>query len=240
MRRRRWRSCEPTRRIRCARRCPELDLVLTYGGGEPVVAAYRAIRRDGLRADLQCARSAARIIRCRPIPALPADLAFLGNRLPDREARVEEFLLRPAEHASGAAVSAGRRGLARQALARRTSSEIGHVGTGTHNAFNVTPRAVLNINRASMAAYGFSPPTRLFEAAGAGACLDHRRLGRHRNVPHARHRGAWSRATARMSSTSSCGPERRAGCRDRPRRASSHPGASTPMTGAPPQLQRVF
>jgi spore maturation protein CgeB len=30
---------------------------------------------------------------------------------------------------------------------------------------------VLNINRASMAEVGFSPPTRLFEVAGAGACL---------------------------------------------------------------------
>jgi spore maturation protein CgeB len=31
--------------------------------------------------------------------------------------------------------------------------------------------AVLNVNRESMARYGFSPPTRVFEAAGAGACL---------------------------------------------------------------------
>jgi spore maturation protein CgeB len=30
---------------------------------------------------------------------------------------------------------------------------------------------VLNINRDSMAHVGFSPPTRVFEAAGAGACL---------------------------------------------------------------------
>jgi spore maturation protein CgeB len=30
---------------------------------------------------------------------------------------------------------------------------------------------VLNINRSSMARYGFSPPTRVFEAAGAAACL---------------------------------------------------------------------
>jgi spore maturation protein CgeB len=30
---------------------------------------------------------------------------------------------------------------------------------------------VLNINRESMARYGFSPPTRVFEAVGAGACL---------------------------------------------------------------------
>ena len=30
---------------------------------------------------------------------------------------------------------------------------------------------MLNINRDSMARNGFSPPTRVFEAAGAGACL---------------------------------------------------------------------
>ena len=48
---------------------------------------------------------------------------------------------------------------------------VGHVYTRDHNAFNCTPRAVLNVNRESMARYGFSPPTRVFEAAGAGACL---------------------------------------------------------------------
>jgi spore maturation protein CgeB len=48
---------------------------------------------------------------------------------------------------------------------------LGHVYTHEHNAFNCTPRAVLNVNRDSMARYGFSPPTRVFEAAGAAACL---------------------------------------------------------------------
>jgi spore maturation protein CgeB len=48
---------------------------------------------------------------------------------------------------------------------------VGHVYTADHNAFNVTPRAVLNVSRESMARYGFSPATRVFEAAGAGACL---------------------------------------------------------------------
>ncbi len=48
---------------------------------------------------------------------------------------------------------------------------IGHVYTREHNAFNTTPLAVLNIARDSMAAVGFSPATRVFEACGAGACL---------------------------------------------------------------------
>jgi spore maturation protein CgeB len=48
---------------------------------------------------------------------------------------------------------------------------VGHVGTGDHNAFNCTPAAVLNVARDSMANIGFSPATRVFEAAGAAACL---------------------------------------------------------------------
>jgi spore maturation protein CgeB len=47
----------------------------------------------------------------------------------------------------------------------------GHVGTNDHNAFNCSPLAVLNVARDSMADVGFSPATRVFEAAGAGACL---------------------------------------------------------------------
>ncbi|HEX2083424.1 MAG TPA: glycosyltransferase, partial [Xanthomonadaceae bacterium] len=38
-------------------------------------------------------------------------------------------------------------------------------------ALNCSARMVLNINRDSMARFGWSPPTRVFEAAGAGACL---------------------------------------------------------------------
>src|SRR5690606_35568853 len=48
---------------------------------------------------------------------------------------------------------------------------IGHVPTADHNAFNCTPLAVLNISRDSMADNGYSPATRVFEAAGAGSCL---------------------------------------------------------------------
>jgi spore maturation protein CgeB len=48
---------------------------------------------------------------------------------------------------------------------------LGHVFTRDHNALNCTAKAVLNVNRDSMARFGFSPATRVFEAAGAGACV---------------------------------------------------------------------
>jgi spore maturation protein CgeB len=48
---------------------------------------------------------------------------------------------------------------------------LGHLPPGLHNAFNCSALAVLNVTRESMAENGWSPPTRVFEAAGAGACL---------------------------------------------------------------------
>jgi len=48
---------------------------------------------------------------------------------------------------------------------------IGHLPTRDHNAFNCSATALLSVNRESMARVGYSPATRVFEAAGAGACL---------------------------------------------------------------------
>ena len=148
---------------------PRYDLVLTYGGGEPVVQAYRALGAPRLRADLQRARPARRTHPVAPDPRFAADLGFLGNRLPDREARVEEFFLRAGRSAARERrFLLGGNGWDDKPLPANVRY-VGHVYTRDHNAFNCTPRAVLNISRESMARYGFSPATRVFEAAGAGA-----------------------------------------------------------------------
>jgi len=105
-----------------------------------------------------------------PDAELACDLAFVGNRLPDRERRVEEFLLRAAELAPEFRFILGGEGWGGKPLPPNVRW-IGHVGTASHNRVNASARMVLNINRDSMADVGFSPPTRVFEAAGAGACL---------------------------------------------------------------------
>ena len=96
-------------------------------------------------------------------------LGFLGNRLPDRERRVEEFFLRAAARGGGRFVLGGG-GWADKPLPANVAY-VGHVYTRDHNAFNASTRAVLNISRESMARYGWSPATRVFEAAGAAACI---------------------------------------------------------------------
>lgn len=151
------------------RAMPALDLVLTYGGGPPVVAAYEGF---GARACIPV-YNALDPQTHHPVPPDPrfsADLAFLGNRLPDREARVEQFFLVAAARLPERRFLIGGSGWEGRGLPANVT-HVGHVYTRDHNAFNASPRAVLNIARDSMAAVGFSPATRVFEAAGAGACL---------------------------------------------------------------------
>ena len=148
---------------------PAYDLVLTYGGGDPVVSAYHAL---GARACVPIYNAVDPDTHYPVAPAAcyRADLSFLGNRLPDREARVREFFLAAAAGLPDRRFLLAGNGWHADDVPPNVSA-IGHLPTDAHNAFNCSPLAVLNINRSSMARFGFSPATRVFEAAGAGACL---------------------------------------------------------------------
>lgn len=151
------------------RALPHLDMVLTYGGGAPVVQAYRGFGAAAC-VPIYNALDPAAHFPVPPDPRFNADLAFLGNRLPDREARVEEFFVRPAIALPGRSFLIGGNGWDSKSMPANVRHR-GHVYTAEHNAFNCTPKAVLNVARDSMAHVGFSPATRVFEAAGAAACL---------------------------------------------------------------------
>ncbi|HZS56911.1 MAG TPA: glycosyltransferase [Bryobacteraceae bacterium] len=148
---------------------PRYDVVFTYGGGSPVVKAYKAC---GARecVPIYNALDPETHFPVAPDSRFAADLAFLGNRLPDREARVDEFFLRPARSLSDRTYLLGGAGWADKTRSPNVRY-VDHVYTRDHNAFNSTPLAVLNISRDSMAKYGFSPATRVFEALGAAACM---------------------------------------------------------------------
>jgi spore maturation protein CgeB len=147
---------------------PRYDHVLTYGGGPAVVEAYT---RHGARA-------------CTPVynaldpeehrppgrEAAPEfDLLFMGNRLPDREARVEEFFLRAAALCPQHRFALGGEGWGDKPMPANVEW-LGHVPTALHNEVNASARLVLNVHRESMVANGWSPATRMFEAAGAACC----------------------------------------------------------------------
>ncbi len=136
---------------------PRYDLILTYGGGPPVADAYRALGAHDCVPVYNALDPAAHY----PVTAQPrfaATLAFLGNRLPDREARVHEFFFKPAAELPEANFLLGGNGWESNLPELPNLRCLGHVYAHDHNAFNCNSRMVLNINR-------------IFEAAGAGACI---------------------------------------------------------------------
>lgn len=148
---------------------PKYDAVLSYGGGPQSRQGYMEF---GAKAyyNIYNGLDPETHYPVEPEAGLQCDLAFVGNRLPDREARVEELFLRAAELAPEKNFLLGGEGWRDKPMPKNVRW-IGHVPTGDHNRVNCSAGMVLNINRTSMADAGFSPPTRVFEAAGAGACM---------------------------------------------------------------------
>jgi spore maturation protein CgeB len=148
---------------------PRYDLVLTFGGGALAVSGYG---RLGAR---QCvpvynALDPETHFPVRSRISFDCDLSFLANRLPDREARVDAFFVRAAAMLRHHRFLLGGAGWHGKILPANVCC-VGHIGTDHHNAFFGSGLATLNITRDCMARYGYAPPARIFEAAGAGACL---------------------------------------------------------------------
>lgn len=148
---------------------PAYDAIFTYGGGPVIENAYRGFgaRRyysiyNGLDSETHHPVPPSEMFRC--------DVAFVGNRLPDREERVEALFLRAAELAPDRSFLLGGEGWQGKSMPNNVRC-IGHVPTALHNLVNCSAGMVMNINRTSMAESGYAPPTRVFEVAGAAACL---------------------------------------------------------------------
>jgi spore maturation protein CgeB len=147
---------------------PRYDHVFTYGGGPPVVEEYTRWGAKGCTPvynGLDPREHRPPVHRRTP----EWDLLFMGNRLPDREARVEEFFFAAARLCPDASFALGGEGWSGKKLPPNVTC-LGHVPTARHNELNAAARLVMNIHRESMVENGWSPATRMFEAAGAAAC----------------------------------------------------------------------
>lgn len=148
---------------------PRYDAILSYGGGLRAQQGYVAA---GARAYYNIYNGLDPETH-HPVPTdagFACNVAFLGNRLPDREARVDELFFRAAKLAPEMQFLLGGEGWGDKHMPSNVRY-IGHVSTEDHNRLNCSAGMVMNINRASMADFGFSPPTRVFEVSGAGTCM---------------------------------------------------------------------
>ena len=144
------------------------DLVLSYTGGPAL---------DALRERLGARRVAPLYGHVdpdahRPMPAqdlFRGDLSYLGTYAADRQPLVEALFLRPADAVPGGRFVLGGSGYPADFAWRRNVYFMGHVGPADHPAFFCSSRLTLNVTRRDMAASGWCPSGRLFEAAACGA-----------------------------------------------------------------------
>jgi spore maturation protein CgeB len=148
---------------------PRYDRVFTQGGGDPVVLAYRDF---GARECIPVYSAVDPDVHhpVRPEARFDCDLAFLDDRLPDLERRVESFFLRAADLLPDKRFLLGGEGWGDRPRPSNMRY-VGPVAPRDHNVLRVSARTVLDVSRDGMARFGFSPAPRLLEAASAGACL---------------------------------------------------------------------
>ena len=148
----------------------DFDLVLSWTGGEAL---------DELRTRLGARRVAPLYGSVDPevhrrAPALEhyrADLSYLGTYAEDRQAVLEALFLEPARRLPEQRFLIGGSMYPNEFPWTANTFYVRHGPPGDHPAFYSSSRITLNLTRAAMAALGYCPSGRLFEAAACGTPL---------------------------------------------------------------------
>jgi spore maturation protein CgeB len=145
---------------------PGYDLYLSFTGGPTLKALERTYGARAARA-LYCSVDAQAYE-----PRLTArrwDLSYLGTYSPDRQPVLERLLLEPARRAPELRFCVAGPQYPVDIAWPANVERLEHVAPADHPDFYAASRYTLNVTRADMAAAGYSPSVRLFEAAACGA-----------------------------------------------------------------------
>jgi spore maturation protein CgeB len=148
----------------------DFDIVLSYTGGPALqhlqhkLGARRVVPLYGC-VDTNLHFPKAAIDRYR------ADLSYLGTYASNRQAALETLFLATARARPDLTFAIGGSQYPSDFAWAPNIKYLWHVPPSEHSAFYCSARLNLNITRAPMAALGFCPSGRLFEAAASGAAL---------------------------------------------------------------------
>ena len=145
----------------------DFDLVLSYTGGD----SLRALRtRLGARrvAPLYGHVDPAQHRPAKPADAFRADLSYLGTYAADRQAALERLFIDTARLRPGLRFVLGGSGYPQDFPWTDNIFFVKHLPPPDHPSFFCSSRLTLNVTRADMAATGYCPSGRLFEAAACG------------------------------------------------------------------------
>src|SRR5581483_10384401 len=141
----------------------DFDLVLSYTGGQ---ALSELRTRLGARQVAPLYGSVDPAVH-RPVPPDPryrADLSYLGTYAADRQAALEMLFVEPARQLPERKFLIGGSQYPMEFPWTDNIFFVRHVPASDHPAFYCSSRLTLNVTRAAMAAMGYCPSGRLFEA----------------------------------------------------------------------------
>ena len=99
------------------------------------------------------------------------DLSYMGTYAPDRQGKLEELLIRPAERLPHRKFMVAGPQYPKDIRWPKNVRRIVHLNPRWHARFYSSARLTLNVTRREMVMAGYSPSVRLFEAAACGATI---------------------------------------------------------------------
>ncbi|RUT84702.1 MULTISPECIES: glycosyltransferase [unclassified Mesorhizobium] len=145
----------------------DFDLVLSYTGG-PAIDALKAVLGARHVVPLYGHVDPDQHRPATPRAEFKADLSYLGTYAPDRQAAVENLLVRPAARLPDQRFIIGGAQYPQEFPWSDNIFFVRHLPPADHPAFFSSSRLTLNVTREAMAQKGWCPSGRLFEAAACG------------------------------------------------------------------------
>jgi spore maturation protein CgeB len=153
-----------------AEQLTEFDLVLSFTGGRVLIELESHYRAPMVRTLYGCV-DPDEYYRVAPLPDFQCDLSYMGTYSADRQARLDELLLEPSRrHPEKTFLLAGSLYPWNWQWPENVR-HMEHVTPAEHSRFYSSSRITLNITRGEMAANGWCPSGRFFEAAACGTPL---------------------------------------------------------------------
>ncbi len=148
----------------------DFDLVLSYTGGLALAELRNKLGANCVAAlygwvDPEIHH------RVPAIPEYTVDMSYLGTYSEDRQATLDRFLMQPARALSSHRFAIGGAMYRGTHLWPENIRYFEHIAPHGHSAFYSSCPLTLNVTRGSMAAMGYCPSGRLFEAAACGTAV---------------------------------------------------------------------
>jgi spore maturation protein CgeB len=145
---------------------PRFDLYLSFTGG-PTLELIEEIYGSPRACALYCAVDPQRHV---PVQTTQRwELGYIGTFSEDRQPLLERLLIEPARHMPDSRFVVAGAQYPETIRWPSNVERIEHLPPGSHSEFYCSQRYTLNLTRSDMAAAGFSPSVRLFEASACGA-----------------------------------------------------------------------